>query len=65
MADLLAQLYAAGITTIKTPIDITYTKYWNDLLNTTSGTITDVLDPNDTCNIFAVNSLTTTNLSLS
>ena len=61
MADLLAQLYASGITTIKTPVDITYTKYWNDLLGTTSGTITDVLDPDDSTNIFMVNSVTTTN----
>lgn len=64
MSDLLAQLYAQGITTIKTPLDITYKKYWGDLLNVTTGTITDVLDPNDTLNIFKVNSVTTTNQNI-
>jgi hypothetical protein len=65
MADLLAKLYEAGITTIKTPVDITYTKYWNDLLGPTTGTITDVLDPADTCNIFVVNSMETDNQAIS
>jgi hypothetical protein len=60
MSDLLAKLYAAGISTIKTPLDITYTKYWNDLLPNTSGTILDVLNPNDSTNVFMLNSLTTT-----
>lgn len=61
MSDLLSRLYAAGIQTIQTPLDITYTKYWNDLLGTTSGTILDVLNPDDTTNIFILNSLSTTN----
>jgi len=61
MSDLLAKLYAANITTIQTPLSVTYTKYWNDLLANTTGTITDVMAPNDTTNIFVINSLTTTN----
>jgi hypothetical protein len=60
MADLLAKLYAAGITSIKTPVGVTFTKYWNDILGPTSGTITDVYQPDDTCNIFMVNTVTTT-----
>lgn len=58
MADLLSKLYAVGITTIKTPLNITYTKYWKDLLGSTTGTITDVMDPKDTLNIFVLNTLT-------
>lgn len=64
MSDLLSKLYAAGIQTIQTPIGITYTKYWNDLFPNTSGTITDVLNPDDTTNIFVLNSLTTTNSTI-
>lgn len=59
MADLLSKLYAAGITTIKTPLGVTYIKYWNDNLGTTSGTITDYLNPGDTKNIFVLNTLST------
>lgn len=64
MADLLAQLYAAGIQTIKTPLTITYTKYWNDLLGTTSGTITDVMYPDDNTSIFIMNSVTTSSTTI-
>lgn len=60
MADLLAKLYAAGITTIKTPVGVTFTKYWKDWLGTTTGTITDTLNPHDTLNLFLVNSVSTT-----
>jgi hypothetical protein len=61
MSDLLALLYEKGITSIKTPVGITYTKYWNDLLGVTTGSITDVLDPNDSRNVFMVNSIITLN----
>lgn len=64
MADLLSKLYTAGITTIKTPLDISYIKYWNDNLGTTSGTIVDVLNPEDTKNIFILGSVTTTSASI-
>jgi hypothetical protein len=64
MADLLSSLYAAGITTIKTPLDITFTKYWNDNLGTTTGTITDFLNPNDTKNIFVLGNVTTTSTNI-
>lgn len=59
MADLLSQLYTAGITTIRTPLAITYIKYWRDLLNTTSGTIPDFLDPFDSLNVFKLGTVTT------
>lgn len=65
MSDLLASLYSNGITTIQTPIGITYTKYWSDLFDTTSGVIVDVLDPNDSLNIFVVNTTTTNNAVIS
>jgi len=59
MADLLSELYAAGITTIQTPLQIGYTKYWKDLFSPTTGSITDVLVPNDSTAIFKLNSLVT------
>lgn len=64
MADLLAKLYEVGITTIKTPLSVTYTKYWRDLLGTTSGIITDALNPDDSTNIFMLEVLTTDSLVL-
>ena len=62
MSDLLSALSVAGITTIQTPIGVTYNKYWNDLMDPTSGTILDILIPDDSRNVFMVNSLITTNL---
>ena len=59
MADLLSRLSVAGITTIQTPLAITTTKYWNDLLGPTYGTITDALNPHDITNVFILRSLTT------
>lgn len=61
MADLLAMLSAAGVTTIKTPILITYNSYTRDLLPPVTGTITDYLDPADRTSIFLLNSLVTNN----
>jgi hypothetical protein len=61
MADLLAMLYAAGISTIKTPVLITYNQYTRDLLPPVTGTITDYLDPADRTSIFLLNSLVTNN----
>ncbi len=64
MADLLALLYDAGITTIKTPLTITYNKYVRDLMAPVTGTITDVLDPNDNLHTFYLNSVTTSNVTI-
>lgn len=64
MSDLVSKLNLAGVGSIQTPLVITFTKYWKDLLGTTSGTITDTLLPKDSLNIFLVNSTTTTNASI-
>lgn len=60
MSDLLSELYTAGIQTIQTPLAVTYTKYWKDLLGITTGVITDALDPKDPLAIFMLNSVNTT-----
>ena len=65
MADLVSLLYSQGIQTIQTPLLVTYNKYWNDLFANTTGTITDVLNPNDAKNIFLLNSLVTTSAIIS
>lgn len=59
MADLLSNLYNAGIKTIQTPITLSYTKYYKDMLGTTTGVITDVLDPGDPINIFVIDQVYT------
>lgn len=59
MSDLLSNLYAAGIQTIKTPLTITYTLYNKDLTAPVTGVITDTLNPNDSMAIFVANSVTT------
>ncbi len=59
MADLLSKLYESGITGIKTPLSVVYTRYTRDLLPPTTGIITDVLDPNDVTSIFVLNSVST------
>lgn len=64
MADLLSSLYTAGITTIQTPLAITYIKYWRDLFPPTYGSISDALNPKDITNIFGLNSLITSVISL-
>lgn len=57
MSDLLAKLYASGVTTIKTPLDISYTKFYRDMLPKEEGEIIDVLNPEDVLNVFMLNSL--------
>ena len=59
ISNLQARLHAAGIESFKTPIDITYTFYHRDLIPPLTGTITDVLDPNDGTSVFVLGSLTT------
>ena len=59
MSDLLSRLRVNGIVNIQTPISITYKKYTRDLLPVQTGTITDVLDPNDRTNVFILNSVVT------
>lgn len=63
MADLLANLFAVGITTIQTPLTITYNQYTRDLLPPFTGTIVDILNPEDRTAVFILNSITTNNIS--
>jgi hypothetical protein len=59
MSDLVAALETAGVTSIQTPLGVTYTKYTRDLITPITGTITDYLDPNDRTNVFLLGSVTT------
>ena len=63
MGDLLAGLSAAGITSVKTPLTVTYTSYLRDLLPPLTGTITDVFDPNDDTNIYVLGNLTVSSIT--
>lgn len=65
MSDMLSNLYNVGIKSLQNPVAVTYTKYWKDGLSNDSGTITDFLDPNDSLNIFMLNSLTTSSTLIS
>lgn len=64
MADLVAALNAAGITTIQTPLTVNYTYYNRDLITPKTGTITDFHHSNDRTAIYMLNSLTTTNATV-
>lgn len=66
MADLLASLSAGGITSIKTPLTITYKYYHRDYLmqGPKTGTITDYLDTNDRTALIMLESLSTTTTTL-
>lgn len=62
MADLLAKLSAGGISSIQTPLTISYKYYHRDYLlqGPKTGTITDYLDTGDRTAIIVLESLTTT-----
>jgi hypothetical protein len=64
MGDLLAALFSKGISSIKTPISISYATYRKDLLPPITGSIVDTHDPLDNTNIFVLNSLSTTSASV-
>jgi hypothetical protein len=59
MSDLISFISNAGITSIKSPLGITYTKYWRDLFEPTYGIIADTMNPNDSTNVFLLNSVVT------
>lgn len=59
MSDFVAALERGGITGIRTPPDVTYTKYTRDLGEPQTGTIVDYLDPNDRTNVFLLGNVTT------
>ena len=64
MSDLLAQLRAGGVLNIQTPLSVKYTLYTRDLITPTTGTVTDVLDPNDRTSVFLLNSVATNSQSI-
>ena len=61
MGDLISALNAAGITTIQTPIGVTYNYYHRDVIPSpmATGTIVDYLDPADRTAVFVLGSVTT------
>lgn len=61
MADLIARLNEAGVITIKTPIGVNFRYFNRDLSPVQTGTIADVLEPNDRTAIFMLENLTTSN----
>ncbi len=61
MADLIAKLNAAGVTTIRTPINVSYRYFHRDNIPPVPGVITDFLDPADRTAIFMLENLTTNN----
>lgn len=66
MADLLSKLSAGGITSIQTPLTVTYKYYHRDYLlqGPKTGTITDYLDTNDRTAIIVLESLSTTTTTI-
>lgn len=61
MADLISRLNAAGVVTIKTPIDVNYRYFDRDQIPFLTGQITDVKEPEDRTAIFMLEALTTSN----
>ena len=59
MADLVSSMSKSGISTIRTPLSITYTKYYRDLFSPEYGTIQDAFNPSESTNVFLLNSLST------
>jgi len=59
MSDMVSLLDSAGIESLQTPVTVNYTKYWRDWLGNTYGSISDVMDPSDSLNVFMLNTLTT------
>lgn len=61
MADLISKLNAAGVVTIKTPIEVNYrlfTKYHTPAFE---GVILDTLEPDDRTAVFLIDGMTTSN----
>lgn len=59
ISDMVSYLRYNGVINIQNPPVITYTCYTRDLLTPQTGTITDILDPNDRTSIFLLNNVTT------
>jgi hypothetical protein len=59
VSDMMTQLRINGILNIKNPPVVTYKKYTRDLNPPFTGTITDILDPDDRTNVFLLESVVT------
>jgi hypothetical protein len=59
MSDMMAKLRVNGIINIQNPPLVTFKKYNRDLTPVETGTITDILDPNDRTNVFLLDSVVT------
>jgi len=60
ISDLASLLTAAGISSLQTPLGVTYTMYNTDYApNTITGTIVDALEPPDVTYIFTINNVST------
>ena len=60
ISDLVTLLTEAGITSIQTPIGVTYTMYNTDVApSALTGTIVDALEPPDLTYVFTISSVTT------
>lgn len=57
VSEFVRVLGDVGITNIKTPVGVTYSRYTRDLTPVETGTVTDYLDPNDKTNIFLLRSV--------
>ena len=60
LSDLVSALYARGVTNIRTPVGVKYTRYTRDLYSPESGVILDYLDPGDKTNVFLLGAVTST-----
>ena len=60
LSDLVSSLYKRGITNIKTPVGVKYTRYTRDLTTPETGEILDYLDPADKTNIFLLKGVVST-----
>lgn len=59
MSDMVSRLRTSGIINIKNPPKVTYRKYTRDLNPVETGTITDILDPNDRTSVFLLDQIQT------
>ena len=58
ISEFVRVLAEAGVTAIKTPVDVSYTRYTRDLTISESDVVTDYLDPMDKTNIFVLGNIT-------
>lgn len=59
MSDMVSKLRLNGVINIQTPPKVTYKKYTRDLSPVETGTIKDILDPNDRTSVFLLDNVLT------